>query len=308
MSKTLWLTGTLWLAIGCAEAGPLPTVGMDSAGQGQGGGNGDGGSGDGGSGNWAGGVGGTGGSSASDSGGTANSGGTSTSGGSQPSGGNRTGGTSSTGAAPPSGGSPTSGGGPGTGGTSPAGGGPVTGGTSSSGGAAPTGGVAPKTAAEELCAAVNAYRQNHGAPAVTLSKALFEVAKDHVQDHIANPGVVTDCDARGWSSGSSLWTTCCYRTAGATCMWSKPREITASWGANAYAGNGIEQVDQLGPGYNVQDYMNLWTGTTSVADFILNRGSSWSPYSPWPAMGCWFDGGWASLWFGDAADPQTYVP
>jgi hypothetical protein len=91
-------------------------------------------------------------------------------------------------------------------------------------------------------------------------------------------------------------------------MFDKPGQITDSWGTNKYPGKGMEQIDRFGDSSTTQDAVISWASNAGIADFILNRGSLWSPYSPWPAMGCWLDGGWASLWFGAAPDPQTYVP
>lgn len=84
---------------------------------------------------------------------------------------------------------------------------------------------------------VNAYRGEHGLPAIPASSSLCTVGQTHVEDLKTNaphtqPG---GCNLHSWSDAGT-WTPCCYTPdhAQAQCMWNKPRELTV------YPGNGYE--------------------------------------------------------------------
>ena len=85
-------------------------------------------------------------------------------------------------------------------------------------------------------------------------------------------------------------------------MWGKPAEVTASWGANQYTGNGYE-IAEAGAG-SPEGALEVWKGSPAHHDVILNA-DIWAGYSPWPAFGCGLKGGYGAVWFGDAADPQS---
>jgi hypothetical protein len=155
-----------------------------------------------------------------------------------------------------------------------------------------------------LCDAVNAYRATQGLAEIPVSVALMTVAETHVADLAAHPEIVTgSCNLHSWSDAGG-WTACCYTPdhAQAQCMWSKPAEITAGWGADAYTGNGFE-IAASGAG-TPQSALMLWQGSPPHHDVILNAGV-WASYSPWPAMGCGLYNGYGAVWFGDQADSQT---
>lgn len=173
-----------------------------------------------------------------------------------------------------------------------------------------TGGAGPAFSADalKLCQLVNAYRQQKGLPAVPLSVALMTVAADHVGDMVAHPEAATGtCNLHSWSTGSSAWQGCCFTAdfAAAQCMWDKPKQITASWGPNAYSAYGYE--DAAAGTTDPATALALWQSDPPHDDVILNNGI-WAQKAPWPAMGCAMQGGYASLWFGDAADTQTVTP
>jgi hypothetical protein len=156
---------------------------------------------------------------------------------------------------------------------------------------------------------VNDYRMQNGLPAVPLSTALMTVAAYHVGDEIAHPEAHTgNCNLHSWSTGSSLWMGCCFTPdfAQAQCMWDKPKEITASWGpGKTYTATGYEDA---AAGVGAPDQaLTLWKNDPPHDDVIRNNGI-WASHGPWPAMGCGMQGGYAVLWFGDATDPETYVP
>jgi hypothetical protein len=155
-----------------------------------------------------------------------------------------------------------------------------------------------------LCDVINDYRVSLGMPAIPVSVALMTVAEAHVADLVANPGTLTpSCNLHSWSD-QGPWTACCYTPdhAAAQCMWSKPAEITAGWGANTYSGNGYE-ISASGAS-TPEQALALWQSSPPHHDIIRNLGA-WGNFSPWPAVGCGMGGGYAMVWFGDATDPQT---
>jgi hypothetical protein len=173
-----------------------------------------------------------------------------------------------------------------------------------------SGGSGPTFTADsvKLCELVNAYRQEQGLPAVPLSVALMTVAADHVGDMALHPEAATGtCNLHSWSTGSTVWKGCCFTAdfAQAACMWTKPSEITSTWGPHAYTAYGYE--DAAAGVTDPEAALALWKADPPHDDVIVNHGI-WAQKAPWPAMGCAMQGGFASLWFGDAADTQTFVP
>lgn len=156
-----------------------------------------------------------------------------------------------------------------------------------------------------LCELVNAYRVEEGLAPIPISVALTTVAETHVKDLDDNPGTLTgNCNMHSWSdSNPSLYSGCCYTPdhAQAQCMWDKPKQITASWGANRYQESGFEISASTS---NPASALDLWKGSSAHNAVILNEGQ-WASFAPWPAMGCGAQGGYAHVWFGSAADPQT---
>jgi hypothetical protein len=160
----------------------------------------------------------------------------------------------------------------------------------------------------ELCGLVNAYRKEQGLPEIPLSTAMMTVAAYHIQDMIENPEAIGGaCNLHSWSDNPPLWSGCCYTSdhAKAQCMWDKPKEITATWGANQYKGSGYE--NSAAGSSSPAGALNQWKGSSAHNEVILNKGI-WASKSPWPALGCGMAQGYAVLWFGDASDPQPYQP
>jgi hypothetical protein len=215
-----------------------------------------------------------------------------------------TGGTAGSGTAGSGGG--TAGGGAGTGGGMSGTGGSMagTGGGATTSGTGGIGGdFAPESIA--LCNVVNEYRASQGLAQVPISPALMTVAELHVADLSDHPEILDgNCNLHSWSDTSDLWSGCCYTPdhAQAQCMWSKPKEITASWGANQYPGSGYE-ISEAGAG-SPEGALELWKGSPPHHDVILNA-DIWAGFSPWPGFGCGMKGGYGVVWFGDAKDPQT---
>jgi uncharacterized protein YkwD len=156
-----------------------------------------------------------------------------------------------------------------------------------------------------LCELVNQYRVEEGLEPIPISVALMTVAETHVKDLNDNPDTLSStCNMHSWSdTNPSLYSGCCYTSnhAQAQCMWDKPKQITASWGANRYQQSGFEISASTS---NPASALQLWKGSSGHNAVILNEGQ-WASYGPWPAMGCGAQGGYAHVWFGPAADPQT---
>lgn len=192
--------------------------------------------------------------------------------------------------------------GPGGGGsTPPPGGQPGFGGTPT-----PDAFVPPPPAGEfsaesvELCAVINAYRQQSGLPPVPVSTTLMRVAAGHVADLVRHPELSEPpCNLHSWSADGA-WGACCYTEdhALAQCMWNKPREFSGG----AYTGDGFEiaAFGQITPPQALQ----LWQASPPHHEVILN-GGLWSDLSPWPAMGCGLLGSYAVAWFGSQPDPLS---
>jgi hypothetical protein len=132
------------------------------------------------------------------------------------------------------------------------------------------------------------------------------VAAYHVQDLSQNPGIAeSPCNLHSWSDNPPLWSGCCYTSdhAKAQCMWDKPMEITASWGANQYSGSGFENA--AAGVSSPSQALSSWKGSSAHNAVILNQGM-WN--QPWLALGCALEGGYGALWFGHQTDPQPYQP
>ncbi len=158
--------------------------------------------------------------------------------------------------------------------------------------AAPSG-CAP--AALELIGLVNAYRGEHGLPAIAASSSLCTVAAAHTQDLAAHsPDSAPGCNLHSWSDQGS-WTPCCYTPdhAAAQCMWDKPRELTD------YPGNGYENA--FSGSDDPEAALAGWMASTGHNEVILNLGI-WAAH-PWRALGADIRGGYAVLWFGEEVDP-----
>lgn len=157
-----------------------------------------------------------------------------------------------------------------------------------------------------LCEVINDYRVTQGLAKVPFSPGLFTVAAAHVGDLGAHPEISAgECNLHSWSEGSAEWSGCCYTPdhAKAQCMWDKPRELTADWGAEQFKGNGYE-IAESGAG-SAEQALELWKGSPGHHDVILNA-DIWTSFSPWPAMGCAMAGGYGVVWFGDQADPKAF--
>lgn len=144
---------------------------------------------------------------------------------------------------------------------------------------------------------VNEYRVRNGLPEIPFSRSLTFVAQMHVRDLNSHPPD-GDCNMHSWSSNGS-WSSCCYTLdhARAQCMWNKPRELTS------YPGNGYECVlGGLGQYQaNATSAFEGWKRSHPHNAVLLNKGI-WSKIH-WRALGVGVYKNYASLWFGEEADP-----
>lgn len=158
----------------------------------------------------------------------------------------------------------------------------------------------------ELAQLVNAYRQENGLDAVPLSETLVAVAQWHVVDVryaievTGDYGSDPSCNLHTWYGiPGAPYSTCCYTSdhAQASCMWSKPAEISqGSYGSAGY--------ENAAWGYATPAAaLEGWKNSPGHNAVILNEGS-WASLT-WKAIGVgvdeihrtWF------LWFAGAEDP-----
>ena len=164
--------------------------------------------------------------------------------------------------------------------------------------------AAPSADERELAGAINAYREQHGLPAVPLSPALMRVARVHVRDLEVNApddatgGGPGECTMHSWSARGP-WTPVCYTrdARAAPLMWSKPREITRG----AYAGDGFEIAFWWSGEATPTLALDSWQHSAGHNAVIRERGA-WAR-SEWQAMGVAVEGHYAVVWFGKLRDP-----
>ena len=161
---------------------------------------------------------------------------------------------------------------------------------------------------DDLYAAINAYRQGLGLPAIPLSPQLTAVAQAHIKDLIANADTDPNytgpgCVPHGWSS-QGQWTGGCYKfedTSTFPIMWNKPREI-----AN-YPGDGFEILFGANGGTATANAaLQAWQSDPPHNDVIVNGASGRATRGR--RSGSRVEDGWASVWFGEVADPNATQP
>ena len=137
----------------------------------------------------------------------------------------------------------------------------------------------------ELCSQVNAYRNANGLPSIPLSPALMGVAQAKADDaRYFFRGNFTDrsCSLHSWST-TEQWSGCCYDldNPNAQCMWNKPTEVTADWGA-PFTGYGFENAG--GGSLTNADAVDGWANSVDHNAVILNLGP-WTD-TTWLSIGC----------------------
>lgn len=149
---------------------------------------------------------------------------------------------------------------------------------------------------------INAYRIERGLSELTLSKSLSYVAYLHVRDLMINrPDTAKGCNMHSWSARGS-WSAFCFpkEQSRKKSVWDKPREITR------YPGQGYEVIYHTSEGdANPDDAMSLWRSVPASQAIILNTGRYLK--NKWKVAGVAIYKGYASVWFGEANDPETAV-
>ncbi len=147
----------------------------------------------------------------------------------------------------------------------------------------------------ELIDLVNDYRQDNGLARIPASSSLCTVASAHTRDLADHrPHDASGCNLHSWSDEGD-WEGCCYTSdhANAACMWNKPGQITS------YPGIGYE--NSAAGASTAASALAGWQTSSGHNQVILNQGG-WASRT-WRAVGADVHGGFAHLWFGEAADP-----
>ena len=163
-----------------------------------------------------------------------------------------------------------------------------------------TAAVTMSTEEQKLYQLLNEYRLENNLPAIPASPSLTLVAQTHAKDlDTYPPALELGCNLHSWSSNGA-WSSCCYTEdhAQAQCMWDKPKELTS------YTADGYEMAHGgSGVVMDAQSALDAWKASNSHNEVMLNQGS-FSVLS-WGAVGIGIYGGYASVWFGQAAEEEA---
>lgn len=146
----------------------------------------------------------------------------------------------------------------------------------------------------ELYRLIMDYRRQYGLPEIPRSPALTQVARLHVRDLNENRPDKGECNLHSWSAHGT-WTPCCYTDnhAQASCMWSKPAELTS------YKANGFEIAHWSSKEVTPESALQGWQQSSGHNAVILNQGN-WN--EKWNAIGIAISGSYAVVWFGTKPD------
>jgi uncharacterized protein YkwD len=146
---------------------------------------------------------------------------------------------------------------------------------------------------------LNQYRKQQSLKRIALSSNLTLVAQAHARD-LADyfKDHPTGCNIHSWSDKGN-WTPCCYTDdhTEASCMWSKPRELTG------YEGKGYEIAYFSSAGANAEEGLTIWKKSTGHHEVIVNAGI-WNQVT-WNAVGVGIYKEYAVIWFGELPDSAT---
>jgi len=147
-----------------------------------------------------------------------------------------------------------------------------------------------------------AERASKGLPSIPLSADLTRVAQRHVADLVdQGPDRIRGrrCNLHSWSDAGP-WEACCYTSdhRKASCMWSKPQELT-DYPVAGYeiACANLAWRKPISPAEAIES----WRGSTGHYAVLMNS-KGWR--NPWQAVGVGMQSGYAVLWFGRAEDPK----
>ncbi len=141
------------------------------------------------------------------------------------------------------------------------------------------------------------YRKENNLGSIPLSEKLTYVAQAHARDLTDHYtfDVRNKCNPHSWSSQGS-WAPCCYTNdhKKASCMWTKPKELTG------YAANGYEIVYYSSAGANAAEGLDGWKISPGHNPLLVNRGP-WANVK-WQAIGIGIYKEYGIVWFGEAPD------
>ncbi|HNX44151.1 MAG TPA: CAP domain-containing protein [Bacteroidales bacterium] len=153
-----------------------------------------------------------------------------------------------------------------------------------------------------LARLINEYRKENHLKPVAISRSLSFVAHTHACDLAENYKHSDECNMHSWSD-SGNWSACCYTHdhKQARCMWDKPRELTG-YPANGYEISFYTTRKYSSPQALAADILKGWKESKSHNEVILNKGI-WKSVA-WKAMGIGINENFATVWFGEIADPE----
>jgi uncharacterized protein YkwD len=143
---------------------------------------------------------------------------------------------------------------------------------------------------------IMSYRASKGLPKIAISKSLTIVAQTHANDLDVNRmDTKKGCNLHSWSDKGD-WTSCCYTNdhKRASCMWSKPSELTN------YTGAGYEIAHWSSNPVTPSGALLGWQNSKGHNEVIVNKGI-WKT-SKWRAIGIGMKNNYAVVWFGEEAD------
>ena len=144
---------------------------------------------------------------------------------------------------------------------------------------------------------INAYRESLSLPPISISRSLSYVAKTHARDLFFNNPDQGDCNSHSWS-GAGNWKPFCYPgdEKKNNSVWDKPKELTP------YNSKGYEIVYWENNPVNIDSVLPFWKSIDYFNSFLVSNGK-WQGKT-WMAVGIGICENYASVWFGEAADPE----
>jgi len=149
----------------------------------------------------------------------------------------------------------------------------------------------------ELYNMINEYRKSHNLASIPFSKSLSFVAKSHVRDLFFNRPDQGKCNVHSWSD-KGAWKPFCYPPDEKknNSVWDKPKELTP------YNSKGYEIVYWENNPVNIDSILPFWKSIEYFNSFLVSDGK-WEG-KRWLAIGVGIYENYASVWFGEIADPE----
>eukprot|EP01097_Dermamoeba_algensis_P003867 TRINITY_DN2620_c0_g1_i1.p1 TRINITY_DN2620_c0_g1~~TRINITY_DN2620_c0_g1_i1.p1 ORF type:complete len:610 (+),score=175.35 TRINITY_DN2620_c0_g1_i1:125-1954(+) len=160
-----------------------------------------------------------------------------------------------------------------------------------------------------LVLAVQKYRKDLGLPHLSLSPQLMGLAATHVNDLKENFASLeaTGCNSPlSWSAsktGKGRWSACCLSTKNTTdltdCSVDKTAELLVG-----YEGLAKEIIVKIGEETSVERILEVFLVQKNFLSVIANTQNY--RFVEWKTIGAAVDGGFASIWFGNAVDKTKW--